>query len=199
MTKNRIRRALPALLATAVLSCGHSFESSKLGSEFHGIYRVDSFTSNTEGCDKEGASAAADDRDHFIVFAVKDGSGEWVGADLCPDVEKCRELRRSHMAEERTAVVTLFVEFRRVEATKMEGGIIKSGSPIDGTCRGAELTTALLSRTTPGAVSLEARTTLADFPADARGTCGTMEAKKATEGKACQGLRVVKATRVSDL
>ena len=181
----------------SLTSFGCSSEKSDLGEAVVGIYAVDSLTENDQGCDTEGPSVLADDRDFMVVFSGSDLFGGGLRAEGCGDVAACRQ-RVSDIQENRGIVVTFTFTFDTDKGDHLEGDWVTTGAvggPDPNVCADGEVTHTTLSAPAEGTVRIESRSVVVDHPPDAQGICWTNDTQAAAAGQPCTVLRAVHATR----
>ena len=171
-----------------------------LGSEFRGVYRVDSFTENNGTCDTEGSSVLSPGADHLVAFTGKATDGNWVWMSTCADVERCRAYHRAYTRGEGTGLGPFFfMQFDQDLGDHLEGIAVRTGVSGGNLCEDGQLTTAALSGTPGSTLRIEARTVIVSHPSDADGMCTALDAQRAAAGKPCARLRVLTATRIDSL
>ena len=187
-----------ALLVSSVAACGDG--DGRFGMDEQGVYRLDSFTENKDGCSVEGTSALTDQGDHLIVFGGEDSAGYAIHVALCADPADCRKTMQARLSRQGGFTESLLdLEFRKDAGDHFEGGQVNTGFNNGPVCTNAELTSATLGRVNQGRIRLEARTVITDHPADDKGVCWTDGTIKAAMGKPCSRLRLANATRLEPL
>lgn len=195
-----VRCVLAAPWAAALALTGCLGNHQPIGSEYRGVYRVDTFTDNPSGCDVEGPSSFPPGSDHLVAFTGSEKNGRWVWLSTCADVARCRAYHQAYIRGEGTSAgPSFFMQFDDDRGDHLEGGVVRTGVAGEASCQDAQLTTAILARTPPTTVRIEARTVVVSHPLDEAGMCTTAATRIAAEGKPCMRLRVITATFVDSL
>ena len=192
-----VRAVVATMTSVTGVACGDDREDS-LGPQEQALYKIDSFTENRAGCEAEGASVLAEDRDHLIVFLTKDLFGQALHAHACGDPTACRSEMTARLSGGGWAV-RFDVELRAREGETLTGRTITTGFSDGAICKGGELTTSALQRPADGKLRLEARTITVDHPKDKEGICWTSGTESAAAGQPCGRLRVITASRLEVL
>lgn len=175
------RRLIMPLLALFLFACDDG------GTAAEGIYQITSWTENSDSCDSEGASIAADSSDAFLYVANSEFFGqEFVSVATCPDFEACRtEL------DEGTINLGGFA----FEKGSDSDGWSSSGHFISGsdTCGGEVFEDRLL--VADDGVTVERRAKAVDgIPLDSDGFCDGDAAEAMAKSLPCTRLEVIAGT-----
>jgi hypothetical protein len=190
------------ILVTAIMvaACGSgsSGEFEDIAETMQGIYRVTSYTHNSEACAPGGESRLGEDR---FALAI---SRTVIGIPLleivsCESVADCRD-----KAAQLTAKQPYVFEFG-FTASKLgpDGALLgqggSSGFHIDGVCTLGEVTRSTFALA-GDALRVEMEITIADdYAPPAPNTCTTREAERAAAGNACSEMEVLVAELVEPL
>lgn len=162
-----------------------------------GIYSLDSFTRNEDGCDAGGASALDDIGDHTRLVAVL---GEVFGFSTldvysCVDEADCRDIVA--ILESRMGGFGIQLHFSFGEADDADhysGGVAWTGSEREeGVCSGGRVEEHSMERD-GDSLSIENRIIPSnDYPSE-DGVCWSDDSMAAAKGQPCTELEVVEAT-----
>jgi hypothetical protein len=155
-----------------------------------GVWEVDGYAVNAEGCDQEGPPALESlGHRRFVVYGGRTLGQPWLGVLSCREAADCRELA-ARLASGALASGEYSYQFTTAEDGRLTAEYATSGfATADGTaCTGGSASTRTLERL-PGAgaerLRIEERTrAAADFPTR-DGGCWTDAALPAAEGRPC--------------
>jgi hypothetical protein len=188
-----MRIASLCLVALTLAACGGDDDSSA----FEGIYTVDSWTSNPDGCDAEGPPAfEASNYTHFYI-RFEDFLGEsFLNLVACEDLETCR----SKAAD--TDTLSFGSGFFFEEGNDEDGWTNTSAFVFNlgeaETCEGTVGKATLIGEE-GGSVRVEEESvTVTDVPLDGD-ECDDEAAKEQAEPKPCEELTVVTGSYLEDI
>jgi hypothetical protein len=180
------------LLGLLLIGCGGGDGG---GTEFEGIWRVDTWTDNNMGCAAEGPSVAAG-REAFLYTKNEAFPGtSFVNVKGCDDIVTCKELAN----DKSTIHIGSFGFEEGSDATGWTTHFAFAFASSQGKCEGGVTDTKLtISATT---FRIEGRHIEAvPFPAtsDPDDECPDASIEQAAAGQPCAGLEVVTATFMQD-
>jgi hypothetical protein len=170
------------------------------GDALSGIYQLSSITRNEMGCDMEGpAQSNVNDSYLYLVTDVAFGVS-YVKVDSCADVADCQAKNQMRQALEIYLIDFSYTFSSSPGPEQLSGETAYTGLSGGPLCERPSLETQLLVSDGAGNLTIEARkATGDDYPPDSEGFCTTDLGRKASEGKPCSELEVVRASFVQAL
>ncbi len=175
--------AIPFLLAAA---CGGDDDGD---TALAGIYQLDSWTHNPDGCDQEGPAAfEQDEYSHLLVKHYSFFGEDWVSALTCADIDECR----TKAADDET----IYIEHFTFDGGGDGGGWTgRSFFPsISDTCEGPVFEFTMTGEPEQSIEIEEETKTVTGVPLDDMGDCQEDAAYEQAAGLPCEQLTVVSAT-----
>lgn len=191
-------------LEALAVGCGETADSDmmRLGHRLAGVYAVDAFTRNEQGCEREGPSVLEEQGDHyFLVMTDQSRSAEVVRVVSCESVAACR-LNREALAAGGTADFEYSFVFSHLSSSNtLDGEAVSSGaSDAQGACKEGELIRTELLNLGHGKVELRQRITrLLPHSEDDSGVCRPAREPLRTGDEGCAVLEVIAAERAAAL
>jgi hypothetical protein len=176
--------ALPLFMAAA---CGGGDDDG--GTALAGIYTLDSWTHNPDGCDGEGPAAAEQDQySHILVKHFSFFGEDWVGALPCEDLDECH----TKAADDDTVYIEHFTFDGGGDGEGWTGASFVLS--VGDTCEGPVFEY-VMTGDPEQAIRIEEETkTVTGVPLDDMGDCQEEAAYDQAAGLPCEELTVVTAT-----
>ena len=186
------------LAMTPIVGCGGA-SVEEVASQLEGVYLVEAWNRNEEGCDTEGGSILDQLEETNLVLAPGEAMGQpYLETVSCSDPADC-EAKAEAIPKNGSFVAWYTFTFTEAKtANELYGEYASTGfsSSDSDVCTQGELADRSLQALSDGTIRIEERTRVADHPKDSRGYCTTEGTKAAAEGKACSQLQVITASRI---
>lgn len=195
--RKRTLMLLGILCCLGAVACGGGGggggELAALVAEIEGIYSVDDFTRNSEGCGTEGGSVLAELDEPFLVVTGREALGrDYALVFSCTDVADCRV-----KAGEDEFAAQMILQLWETDGEALTGTEVGTGWSgfEEGLCTEPELKELSVKTVGDDGIRVETRVTVGDdYPEDEDGFCTTDGGAAATKGKPCATLEVLSAT-----